>query len=139
MRNYHQRPVGMAPLSEVNYSLKGKEKTDGAKPSKNIGKFKKSTKISTKRTNLKTKVWEKERNPLSATAVVVLIILQRSVKFPNTWSTYIRNPSKRLEKQKDRMKLILMLHPMRIRLQANALMKLQSQVRRPMTILMERT
>jgi hypothetical protein len=110
----------MAPLSEVNYSLKGKEKTDGAKPSKNIGKFKKST----KRTNLKTKVWEKERNPLSATAMVVLIILQRSVKFTNTWSTYIRNPSKRLEKQKDRMKIISMLHPMRIRLQANALMKL---------------
>jgi hypothetical protein len=41
MRNYHQRPIGTAPLPEVNYSSKGKDKTDGAKPSKNVSKFKK--------------------------------------------------------------------------------------------------
>jgi hypothetical protein len=29
MRNHHQRPVGTTPLSEVNYSSKGKEKVDG--------------------------------------------------------------------------------------------------------------
>jgi hypothetical protein len=44
MRNYYQCPVGTAPLPEVNYSSQGKEKTDGSKPSKNIGKFKKSKK-----------------------------------------------------------------------------------------------
>jgi hypothetical protein len=38
MINYHQRPVGTAPLSEVNYSLKGKDKVDSNKPPKNIGK-----------------------------------------------------------------------------------------------------
>jgi hypothetical protein len=42
MRNYHQRPIGMAPMPEVNYSSKGKEKTDGAKPFKNICKCKKN-------------------------------------------------------------------------------------------------
>jgi hypothetical protein len=38
-------------------------------------------KISTRRTNTKTKVREKKRNPSSVTAVVVLIILQRSAKY----------------------------------------------------------
>jgi hypothetical protein len=44
MRNHHQHPIGTAPLSDVNYSSKGKKKTDGAKPSKNVGKFKKGKK-----------------------------------------------------------------------------------------------
>jgi hypothetical protein len=39
--NHHRHPVGTAPLSEVNYSSKGKEKVDGNKPPKNIGKSKK--------------------------------------------------------------------------------------------------
>jgi hypothetical protein len=114
MRNHHQRPIGMAPLPKVNYSSRGNEKMDGAKLSKNVGKFKKGKKKSTRRTNSKTKIWGKERNPSSATAVVVRIILQRSIKFPNTWSTCTRNPSKRLEKQNDCMKLISTLHPMRL-------------------------
>jgi hypothetical protein len=41
MRNHHQRSIGMAPLLEINYSSKGNEKMDDAKPSKNVGKFKK--------------------------------------------------------------------------------------------------
>jgi hypothetical protein len=41
MRNHHQHPVGMAPLPEVNYSSKDKEKVDENKPPKNVGKFKK--------------------------------------------------------------------------------------------------
>jgi hypothetical protein len=44
MRNHHSRPVGTTPLPEINYSSKGKEKMDGAEPSKNVGKFKKSKK-----------------------------------------------------------------------------------------------
>jgi hypothetical protein len=44
MRNYDQHIIGMAQLPEVNYSSKGKENTDGAKPSKNVGKFKKGKK-----------------------------------------------------------------------------------------------
>jgi hypothetical protein len=44
MRNHHQRPVSKAPLPKVNYSSKGKEKMDDAKPSKNISKFKKCKK-----------------------------------------------------------------------------------------------
>jgi hypothetical protein len=44
MRNHHQHPVGTAPLPEVNYSSRGKEKMDDAKPSKNVGKFKKEKK-----------------------------------------------------------------------------------------------
>jgi hypothetical protein len=62
--------------------------------------LRKERKISTRRRNPKTKVWGKERNPSSATTVVVLIILQRSAKSLNTWSTCTRNPSKRLEKQR---------------------------------------
>jgi hypothetical protein len=53
----------------------------------------KKRKISTRRTNLKTNVRGNERNPSSVTTVVVLIILQRSTKSPNTWSTYTRNAS----------------------------------------------
>jgi hypothetical protein len=44
MRNHHQCPIDMAPLPEVNYSSKGKEKTDDVKLSKNVGKFKKGKK-----------------------------------------------------------------------------------------------
>jgi hypothetical protein len=55
MKNHHQCFISTAPLHEVNHSLKGKEKMDGNKPSKNVGKFKKSKK-NTRRTNPKTKV-----------------------------------------------------------------------------------
>jgi hypothetical protein len=89
----------MTPLLEVNYSSKGKEKVDGNKPPNNVGKSKKGKK-STIRTNPKTKVQGMERNLSSATAVVVLIILQRSAIYPNTWLTCTRNLSKRLEKAK---------------------------------------
>jgi hypothetical protein len=75
MRNHHQCLVGTTPLPEVNYSLQGKEKMGGTKPSKNIDKSKKIRKISIRRTNLKIKFWGKERNSSSVTAVVVLIIL----------------------------------------------------------------
>jgi hypothetical protein len=84
-------------------------------------------KTSVRRTNPNTKVWGKERNSSNATVVVVLIILQRSAIYPNTWLTYTRNPTKRLEKLKDCMKLTSTLYPMRLQLRANALMKLQSQ------------
>jgi hypothetical protein len=127
MRNYPQHPVGTAPLTEVNYSSKGKENVDKNKQPKNIGKFKKGKKISTRRTNLKTKVREKERNTSSATVVVVLIIFQRSAIYPNTWLTYTRNHSKRLKKLKDHMNLTSTLYLIRLQLQASALLKLQSQ------------
>jgi hypothetical protein len=79
-------------------------------------KPKKVRETSTRRTNVKTKVQGKERNPSSAIAVVVLIILQRSAIYPNTWLTCTRISSKRREKLKDRMKLISTLHPMRLQL-----------------------
>jgi hypothetical protein len=41
MRNHHQRNVDTTPLPEINCSSKGKEKVDGNKPSKNVGKTKK--------------------------------------------------------------------------------------------------
>jgi hypothetical protein len=44
MRSHHQCHVGTTPLPKVNYSLKGKEKVDGNKPSKNVGKVKKGKK-----------------------------------------------------------------------------------------------
>jgi hypothetical protein len=53
MRNHHQCPVGIAPLSEVNYSSKGKEKVDGNKRLKNIGKFKKGKKSKHKKNKYK--------------------------------------------------------------------------------------
>jgi hypothetical protein len=53
MRNHHQRPIGMAPLPEVNYSSKGKEKVDGNKPSKNVGKAKKGKKNKHKKNKFK--------------------------------------------------------------------------------------
>jgi hypothetical protein len=61
MRNHHQRSVGMAPLSEVNYSSKGKEKTGGAKPSKNVGKFKKGKKNKHKKNKSKDQGSGKEK------------------------------------------------------------------------------
>jgi hypothetical protein len=75
LRNHHQRLIGTTTLPEVNYSSKGKEKVDENRPPKNVGKFKKAKEISTRKTNPKTKVRGNEINPLSATAVVVLIIL----------------------------------------------------------------
>jgi hypothetical protein len=126
MRNYHQRPVGTAPLPEVNYSSKGNEKVKTT-TQKILENPRKAKEISIRRTKLKTKVWGKARNLSSATAVVVLIILLKSVTYTNTWLTCTRNPTKRLEKLKGHMKLTSMLHPMRLQLRASALMKLQSQ------------
>jgi hypothetical protein len=70
--------------------------------------------IRTRRANPKTKVQEKTRNFSSATAVVVLIILQRSAIYPNTWLTCTKNPWRIPGKLKDDMKLTSMLHPMRL-------------------------
>jgi hypothetical protein len=53
MRNHHQRPISMAPLPEVNYSSKCKEKVDGNKPSKNVGKFKKGKRNKHKKNKFK--------------------------------------------------------------------------------------
>jgi hypothetical protein len=80
IRNNHQHLIGTTPLSEVNYSWKSKEKLDGQNNHpKNFGKSKKGKKTSTRIANPNTKVRGKTRNLSSATIVVVLIILQRSV------------------------------------------------------------
>jgi hypothetical protein len=60
MRNHHQRHIGTTPLPEVNYSSQGKEKTNGSKPSKNIGKFKKSKKNKHKKNKFKDQSSGKE-------------------------------------------------------------------------------
>jgi hypothetical protein len=60
MRNHHQHSIGTAPLPEVNYSSRGKEKTDGAKPSKNVGKFKKGKKNKHKKNKSKDQSSGKE-------------------------------------------------------------------------------
>jgi hypothetical protein len=130
----------MAPLPEVNYSSKGKKKMDDAKPSKNVDKFKKGKKNKHKKNKSKDQSLEKGKKSFkSVIVVVVLIILQRSAKSPNTWLTCTRNPSRRQEKLKDRMKLTSMLHPMKLQLRACALMKLPSQIHRSMTTLTGRT
>jgi hypothetical protein len=127
MRNHHQRPVGIAPLPKANYSSKGKEKVDETKTPKNVVNSIKAKEICTRRTNPKTKVRGKEINLSSTIIMVVLIILQRSVIYPNTWLTCTKNPLKRMKKLKDHMKLTSMLHLMRLQLRVSALMKLQSQ------------
>jgi hypothetical protein len=61
MRNHHQCPVGTVLLPEVNNSSKGKEKMDDAKPSKNVGKFKKDKKNKQKKNQSKDQSLEKEK------------------------------------------------------------------------------
>jgi hypothetical protein len=75
MRNHHQLPIGTTPLPKGSYSSQGKEKMDVAKPSKNVGKFNKFKKSKHKKNKSKYQSLGKERNPSSATDVVVLIIL----------------------------------------------------------------
>jgi hypothetical protein len=74
---------------------------------------------STRRANPKNKVQEKARNLSSATTMVVLIILQRSAIYADTWSTYTRNPLRRSGKLKDHLKLTSILHPMMLQIQEN--------------------
>jgi hypothetical protein len=51
-KNHHQCYVGTAPLSEVHYNVKGKEKVDGSNNhQKNFGKFKKGKHNSKNRKN----------------------------------------------------------------------------------------
>jgi hypothetical protein len=115
----------MAPLLEVNYSSKGNENVDGQTNHQRIlVNPRKVKETSTRRTNSKTKVWGKARNLSIGTTVVVLIILQRSAIYPNTWLACTRNPSKRSEKLNDHLKLTSMLHPMRLQLRTRSLMKL---------------
>jgi hypothetical protein len=61
MRNHHQCPIGMALLPEVNYSSRGIEKMDGAKPSKNVDKFKKEKKNEHKKNKSKDQSSGKEK------------------------------------------------------------------------------
>jgi hypothetical protein len=56
MRNHHQCLVGTTPLPEVNYSLQGKEKMGGTKPSKNIDKSKKNKKNKHKKNKSKDQI-----------------------------------------------------------------------------------
>jgi hypothetical protein len=112
MRNHHQCPVGTTTVQRV------KKRRMMLNHPRMLIHSRKARKIITSRTNLKTKVQGKERNPSSATAVVVLIILQRSAKYSNTWLTCTRNPSRRQKRLKDHMKLTSTLHPMRLQLRA---------------------
>jgi hypothetical protein len=61
MRNHHQCPVGMTPLLEVNYSSKDKEKVDGNKPPKNVGKSKKGKRNKHKKNKIKDQSSGKEK------------------------------------------------------------------------------
>jgi hypothetical protein len=76
-----------------------------------------NTTTTTRKTNSKDKVLGKTRNlisPLSAINVVILITLQRNTAFPNIWLSCVKNPSKRLIKLKDHMKLTSMLNSKRL-------------------------
>jgi hypothetical protein len=59
MRNHHQHPIGTTPLPEANYSSQGKEKVDGTKPFKNVGKSKKFKKNKHKKNKFKDQSSEK--------------------------------------------------------------------------------
>jgi hypothetical protein len=61
MRNHHQHPIGTAPLPEVNYSSKGKDKVDGNKPPKNMGKSKKGKRNKHKKNKFKDQSSGKEK------------------------------------------------------------------------------
>jgi hypothetical protein len=93
MRNHHQRLIGTTPLPEVNYSSKGKDKVNSENNHhKNFGKSKKGKRNKHKKYKSQDQSLEKVINLSSVIAMVVLIILQRSAIYPNTWSTCIRNP-----------------------------------------------
>jgi hypothetical protein len=139
MRNHHQRPLGTTPLLEVNYSSQSKEKVNDAKPSKNVDKFKKEKKNKHKKNKSKEQSSGKGKKSFKCHRCGGANHIVKKCKIPNTWSTCTRNLSKRLEKLKNRMKLTSTLYPMRLRLRASAVMKLQSQVRRTMTTLTGRT
>jgi hypothetical protein len=72
----------MAPLLEVNYSSKGKEKVDENNHPKNVGKSKKSKRNKHKKNKSKDQSSGKGKNHSNTTVVVVLIILQRSAIYP---------------------------------------------------------
>jgi hypothetical protein len=66
MRNHHQCPVGTTTVQRV------KKRRMMLNHPRMLIHSRKARKIITSRTNLKTKVQGKERNPSSATTVVVL-------------------------------------------------------------------
>jgi hypothetical protein len=61
MRNHHQHLIGTAPLPEVNYSSKGKEKIDENKLPKNVGKSKKGKRNKDKKNKSKDQSLGKEK------------------------------------------------------------------------------
>jgi hypothetical protein len=64
MRNHHQRPIGMAPLPEVNYSSKGKEKVGGQNNHQNtFGKSKKGKRNKHKKCKSKDQSSGKGKKP----------------------------------------------------------------------------
>jgi hypothetical protein len=94
IRNHHQYLVGTTPLLRSTIVQRVKKRCMITNHQRMLINSRKIRKTSTRKTNPNTKVWGKEINPSSATAVVVLIILQRSAIYPNTWSTCTRNSSK---------------------------------------------
>jgi hypothetical protein len=98
MRNHHQRHVGTTPLLEVNYSSKGKEKTDGAKPFKNVDKFKKSKKNKHKKNKSKDQRSGKGKKSSKCHRCGGANHIVKKCKILQHLSTCTRNPSKRMKK-----------------------------------------
>jgi hypothetical protein len=110
----------MTPLPKINYSSKGKQKMDDAKPSKNVGKLKKGKKNKHKKNKSKEQSSGKGKKSFKCYYCGGANHIAKKFKIPNTWSTYTTNPSKKQEKLKDRMKVTSTLHPMRLHLRTSA-------------------
>jgi hypothetical protein len=139
MRNHHQRPVGTAPLLEVNYSSKGKEKTDGAKPSKNVDKFKRSKKNKNKKTKSKDHSLGKRKKSFKCHHCDGANHIVEKCKIPQQLVDLYQKSLKEAGKAKGSYETHFNAASDEVTTSSMRPMKLQNQVQRPTTTLMGRT
>jgi hypothetical protein len=92
MRNHHQCPIGMTPLSGVNYSSKGKEKVhDQNNYLKNFGKSKKGKRNKYKKSKSKDQSSDKGKKPFKCHRYGNPNHIAKSGIYSNTRLIYTRN------------------------------------------------
>jgi hypothetical protein len=114
MRNHHQCPIGTTPLPEVNYSSKGKERTDGGKPSKNVGKFKKGKKNKHKKNISKDQSLEKGKKFFKCHHCGGANHITKKCKIPQHMVNLYQKSLKEARKAKGSYEAHFNVHPMRL-------------------------
>jgi hypothetical protein len=128
MRNHYQRPIGTAPLSEVNYSLKGKEKVDSQNNHpKNFGKSKKRQKKQAQEEQIQRPKFGERQKPFKCHCCGGPNHIVKKYNIPQHLVVLYQKSLKEARKAIGSFEAHFNVHSMRHQLRERSLMKLKSQ------------